>query len=795
MPTRPDPAGDEDGTAPPRPPVPLGGDQVGKLCAALEDAFTLDQLRQLMVMGLDGNLRLNLDAVVPVAGRNLHDICNDLVLWALRDERVGLHGLLDAALRTNPSNPPLLDLQTEWAGVTFTAPPCPYPGMKPFTAAERGRFYGRAAEIQGAVDRLRRRRFLAVIGSSGSGKSSLLAAGILPALETSHYFAGMPWAVHTMRPGAAPFTALTTLLDLPGMDGGEDGAGPAAAPTLPPGAAGKRLLLVVDQYEELFTTAPAPQRDRFEQALLQLLAAPDFYLVLAARADFYANLMASPLWPQIREHRLEITPPHGDALREAIALPARAVGVELQPELVERLLADAGEEPGVLPFVQETLVMLWAHAGRARIGLDAYTDLVGDKSGRSGLQVALADHADYVYLDVLADDAGRAVGRRILLRLVQFGEGRADTRRQQTVDELRKGTRAADEFDGVLATLTANRLLTLSDEARRVDLSHEALIRGWPRLREWIDQRRVAELTRRRLEEKAGERRRLRRDDGDGGLLDAVELAEAEAWVKGPDAADLGVSDDLAALVADSRRSLERAAQRLRRRNQVLATALAATLVAMVVAVVLFFNAQNEAHNASLANAAAQTNAAEARKQQATAVANAREADSQRASAQRAARRAQANELAVYAQNELALQPEDPSVPLLLAVDAVETTWRTDGYVTANADRALQDAVVYAAPYRMALPRDPNGGTVRAAVYSPPDGSAILTAGTGGGAGIWDAATGEELRRLVGQTGTITSAVYSADGKAIATTGDDGQRPHLGCRHRAGAVPADSRRL
>ena len=330
---------------------------------------------------------------------------------------------------------------------------------------------------------------------------------------------------------------------------------------------------------------------------------PDFYLVLAARADFYANLMASPLWPQIREHRLEITPPRGDALREAIALPARDVGVQLQPELVERLLADAGEEPGVLPFVQETLVMLWAHAGRGRIGLDAYTDLVGDKSGRSGLQVALADHADYVYLDVLADDSARAAARRILLRLVQFGEGRADTRRQQTVDELRKGTSQAQEFDGVLATLTANRLLTLSDEARRVDLSHEALIGGWPRLREWIGQRRVAELTRRRLEEKAGERQRLRQGDGDGGLLDAVELAEAEAWVKGPDAADLGVSDDLAALVADSRRGLERAAQRLRRRSQGLAVALAAALLAMAVAVLLFFNAQNEAYNASQANA------------------------------------------------------------------------------------------------------------------------------------------------------------------------------------------------
>jgi hypothetical protein len=113
--------------------------------------------------------------------------------------------------------------------------------------------------------------------------------------------------------------------------------------------------------------------------------------------------MASPLWPQIREHRLEITPPRGDALRQAIAVPARDIGVLLEPELVERLLADAGDEPGVLPFVQETLVVLWGHAAKLAIGLDAYADLVGDKSGRSGLQVALAEHAEHVYQDVLRE--------------------------------------------------------------------------------------------------------------------------------------------------------------------------------------------------------------------------------------------------------------------------------------------------------------------------------------------------------------------------------------------------------
>ncbi len=212
--------------------VALGGDQIQRLSAALEDAFSLDGLRQLLRTGLHADVSVNLDAVVPVQGRNLHEICYDLVLWALADERVGLHGLLAAALAVNPANPRLVELQQEWAGVTFTAPTCPYPGMQPFTAAEQARFYGRKAEIGQAVDRLRRHPFLAVIGPSGSGKSSLLAAGILPALAESHHFAPKPWVVHTMRPGATPRSTLAGLVDLPvvagapaaGTNGGPPGA-------------------------------------------------------------------------------------------------------------------------------------------------------------------------------------------------------------------------------------------------------------------------------------------------------------------------------------------------------------------------------------------------------------------------------------------------------------------------------------------------------------------------------------------------------------------------------------------
>ena len=343
--------------------VPLNGGHVARLAAALEDAFTLDGLQQLLWSGLDGALSLELDSVVPVHGRTRHAICRDLVLWARRDQRVGLQGLLVAAVRCNTRNPQLAALRDEWAGITFTQPACPYPGMKAFTAADQARFYGRDTEIGQAVDRLRRFPFLAIVGSSGSGKSSLLAAGILPALANSHHFAGRRWVVQSMRPGAAPYTTLLTLFGML-----EHERSPRL-PELPPVEPGTHRLLVIDQYEELYTTANAQQRECFEQSLLQLIGSRTVYLLPAMRADFYTNLMDSPVWATVRSHRLEITPPRGDALRDAIALPARDVGVELDSALVQRLLSDAGDEPGVLPFIQETLVMLWSHAQRLEIGL------------------------------------------------------------------------------------------------------------------------------------------------------------------------------------------------------------------------------------------------------------------------------------------------------------------------------------------------------------------------------------------------------------------------------------------
>src|SRR5271166_641905 len=481
-------------------------------------------------------------------------------------------------------------------------PPCPYPGMVPFREADSERFFGREREVEELLQSLRLHPFLTVIGPSGSGKSSLVFAGLIPALRRSCLFGAGGWSIRSLRPGERPMISLTEAL-------GGDPADPvrAAAQAIESEAGAHRLLLVVDQFEELFTVAHEGAVP-FQEALLQFVGMSEVRVVLTSRADFYPDLMASPLWPEIRMHRAEVVPLDEDGLRQAIVKPAEAVGVFVEGALIERLVADAAGEPGILPLVQETLVLLWEHLERRYLPLRAYEAIVlprrayGDNTGvvvRTGLQIAMA-HRAVATLAALSP-AQQSIARRIFLRLVQFGEGRADTRRQQTVDDLRASGDDDPLFEGTLRHLADHRLLTLSGEesaVRKVDISHEALIGGWPLLQQWVKERREAELTRRRLEAKVAEWVRLGR--GDGGLLDEVQLHEAELWIKGPDAGVLGYADDLTDLIRASRTAQDqtRARQRRTRRFQLAAVGLIAASIGYLI------------YDASLRAATARTRAA-----------------------------------------------------------------------------------------------------------------------------------------------------------------------------------------
>ena len=374
---------------------------------------------------------------------------------------------------------------------------------------------------------LRHHRTLFIIGPSGSGKSSLVVAGLLPRLHVSSYFPPNCWAVRFMRPGQFPVQALSEVLE-----GDSSQVEDLVTEVLARNQPSSRFLLVIDQFEELFTQADREEQSRFITLLHALRSVRSCTLLIVMRADFYPDLMNSDLWPVPPSQRLEIAPLRGIALRKAIAQPATDVGVRLEAGLLERLLADAADEPGVLPLVQEAMVLLWDAVEHQQIPMHAY-ELLGNGE-QSGLAAAVATKADAVFEDL--PGVQQRIARRIFLRLVQFGEGRADTRRQQQVLSLRSASDDPLIFAETLQRLANNRLVILGggsvSDQRVVDLAHEALISSWPLLRQWRNELREAELVRRRLETHATEWVRL--GGGDGGVLDAAELPEANAGSVAP---------------------------------------------------------------------------------------------------------------------------------------------------------------------------------------------------------------------------------------------------------------------
>ena len=412
-------------------------------------------------------------------------------------------------------------------------PEAPYPGMRSFTEKESNHFFGRSREIDDLVKLLHGQQFLALIGPSGSGKSSLVRAGLIPELRKSTAFGPGTWLVRDFRPSESPLAALTDAL------AGDPSDLSITIPALlatSPGA--QRLLIFVDQFEELFTVATTNTLD-FQNILVEMAKAPNTYVVIGARADFYPKLMTSPIWSAIKQHRYEVLPLDEKGLSEAIVRPAERVGVYIESALVERIVADAGSEPGILPFIQETMRLLWDQVERRYLRVEAYETLVLPRSaygGRrmdevTGLQAAIAMLAEAVFTKL--DEAQQAIAQRIFVRLVQFGEGRSHTRRQQPISRLR-GSIDPSLFDPVLTYLAdeKSRLLILGGEEkgleREVDIAHEALIGAWPRLLGWLEKQREAEEFRRGFVQDVEQWVSKKKDAFF--LYEGTKLAEAQEW-------------------------------------------------------------------------------------------------------------------------------------------------------------------------------------------------------------------------------------------------------------------------
>ncbi len=305
-------------------------------------------------------------------------------------------------------------------GVAAPAPlvvDCPYPGMVAFREDDARWFFGRADELHAIVTAVRTEREVYVLGPSGSGKSSLITVGVIPRLCDERRKMPPGVAVAAMRSGSTP--AATLAASIARADG--------------EAAAGERPLVVIDQLEEVFR-AEASERTAFFDAVLRLREDGRVTLLLALRADHYGALMGSPLWPQLAGRLSQVTVPplRGAALRAAIEEPARSQQVYFEPALVERLCADAADEPGTLPLLQQTLRELWRRRAHDLIRLEEYEAM--GSGGKSGLAATMETVADAAMRALTP--AQQAIARRVFVRLIQFGEARADTRRQRTLAEL-----------------------------------------------------------------------------------------------------------------------------------------------------------------------------------------------------------------------------------------------------------------------------------------------------------------------------------------------------------------------
>jgi DNA-binding SARP family transcriptional activator len=413
----------------------------------------------------------------------------------------------------------------------------PYKGLRAFGEADSIDFFGREAligRLHSRIEELRHgSRLLAIVGPSGSGKSSVVRAGLLPAVRASAAADESTWRIATMVPGTAPFRELAAALAESGHR-----AAPAAveraettghlSPLLEGALRGHRLLLVIDQFEELFVRVDEEVGDRFVRGLVAALAAPhDLVGVITLRADMLHVPLRQPGIGELIRSGIElITPLAREELERAILRPAEAVGVDVEPGLAAEMIADVEHRPGALPLLQYALTELFERSDGRRLTRDGYA-AIGRVSGALGAQ------ADAAWRGL--DAAGREVAQQLLLGLVALTDSGVATTRPVLLAELDSLADDPEQARSVLDHLARRGLLTFDrDPVGReatVVIAHEALLEHWPRLSDWIDDLREDLWTRRRLADAAEEWEASGRSPGF--LAGGSKLERFEAWANG----------------------------------------------------------------------------------------------------------------------------------------------------------------------------------------------------------------------------------------------------------------------
>jgi WD40 repeat protein/energy-coupling factor transporter ATP-binding protein EcfA2 len=648
----------------------------------------------------------------------------------------------------------LQDLANAVRGVPFGPPAsasgahvddvAPYRGLRAFGEEDARLFFGRDREIQRLLEKLKSSRFVAVLGPSGSGKSSIVRAGLVPRLRAGTLVGGGRWPVCVLRPGAAPLTALAVQLanlraggamqaTLDGLEQDPRTLHLSVELVLAERPPGEHVVVVVDQLEEVFTLCrDESQRHQLFANLLYASSAAGgrTIVVVTLRADFYPRCADYPEFAQLlAAQQMLVGPMDADGVRQAIQEPARRVGLTLEDGLSDTILSDVAAEPGALPLLQHALLEVWEHRDGKTLTLRGYR-----RAG--GVHGALAQRADEIYDEFSVDQ--QQIARRMLLRLTQPGEGTEDTRRRAPRGELAPAG-AGNDFDEVLGRLVDARLLTTGrDEtgAEIVDVAHEALVRGWPRLRGWINAARQDLVVHRRLTDAVAEWARLK---DDGALYRGVRLGEAQALrERDPDAlndaerafldASVERDESVRRKELDDARELAGAQRRVKRRLALVALILLTGVVATSSLTVIALHARNVA--------------------------------------QRKADEAMSLALVSTASPRLAARPD---ISLLLAFEAYHASPRPEAR-----DAVLSALVTARKPHTLAILHGHTDGAVTSLAFRP-DGRTLASAGADGTVQVWDARTHRQLGKpLTGHTDAVRSLAFSRDGRMLASAGADG---------------------